>query len=482
MSGRQAFNPVATKKHFVACTNHTLHAYSVQLSKASALPSGLIKLPAVAAASVAVSASGGGFLGRYTKSSTPPPPIGDLDPEVLALKRGNRVERYRLLSAARAVFVRAGAAKGLMYPHDFHRTSKCSYISRGVVQVHHAAEFNGAFYSGLIACGCVWTCPVCSTKIQERRREEIALGIDWAIKSKFQPIMVTFTFPHRAFHKISDLLERQKLAFEYLRSGNRFTKFVKKFGYEGLIRSLELMYGDNGWHPHTHEMWFVRGDVDASEIHAEILRIWTASCIKAGLLDETDADSMRAFSIHAVDVKGHCRASDYLAKMDDAKHWGADRELAKGTKKASKSGVHPFGLLDRAHQGDLRAKRLFLAYAIAIKGKAQIYWSPGLKKRVGIGEKTDEALAEEQREEADILGQIEPEDWRNVRRSEQRAQLLTAAEKGGWPAVVDLISTLRVQAPAPKKLVWIDADGVIYSHVNPLGVDSAVQARQWADG
>ena len=380
-----------------------------------------------------------------------------------------------------------------MYPHDFHRTSKCSYISRGAIQVHHAAAFNGAFYSGLVACGCVWTCPVCSVKIQERRREEIAIGMDWAIRSGFQPAMVTLTFPHRSFQKISDLLARQKLAFEYLRSGKRFTKFVKRFGYEGLIRSLEIMYGENGWHPHTHELWLVRGDVDALKMLPEILRMWTASCIKAGLLDPNDSKSMAAFALHAVDVKGHCRTSDYLAKMDDSKHWGADRELAKGTKKAGKSGVHPFGLLDRAHHGDLRAKRLYLAYALAIHGKRQIYWSPGLKKRAGIGEKTDEQISEEQREEADILGQIEPPDWKHVRRAEQRAQLLTAAEKGGWPAVVGLIESLRVKHQDLKDLklmhlpelrsgsryrapctAWVDSDGVIqryeYNGPNPSGV------------
>ena len=299
---------------------------------------------------------------------------------------------------------------------------------------------------------------MCATKIQERRREEIAQGIDWAIGAGLQPVLVTLTFPHRAFHKISDLLEKQALAFKHLRSGARFSRFKESYGYEGLIRSLELTYGQHGWHPHTHELWMVRGDVDASVMHADILRMWEASCIKAGLLDASDAASMRAFSLHAVDVKGHCRASDYLAKMDDASHWGADREMAKGTKKASQSGVHPFGLLDLAHHGDLRAKRLFLAYALAIKGRAQIYWSQGLKERAGLNDKSDEALAEEQREEADVLGQIEYSDWKHVRRNEQRAQLLTAAEKGGWPAVIDLIQSLR---PVPLRL-RIDADGVIY--------------------
>lgn len=51
---------------------------------------------------------------------------------------------------------------------------------------------------------------------------------------------------------------------------------------------------------------------------------------------------MKAFYRHAVDVKGWCSTSDYLAKADDAKHWGADREMAKAsTKQGRAKGMHP---------------------------------------------------------------------------------------------------------------------------------------------
>lgn len=402
-----------------------------------------------------------GILGTYTESSTPNVlrrgSEGVLTPAALAAiratelvtatKRGNRVERYRLLSAARSIFVAAGARQKLQYAHNFHRTAKCLYIPRGNILVHHAPAFNGAFYSGLVACGSVWTCPVCSVKIQERRREEISLAVDWAYRVGHQPAMVTLTFPHLAFHKISDLLEKQALAFKYLRSGARFSRFKKVFGFRWLIRSLELMHGKNGWHPHTHELWFVKQDPPGQEnsvaaaMQVEILRMWESACKKARLL--TGENDINHFRTYAVDVKGNCSNSEYLAKQDDSRHWGVDREIAKGTKKASAKGVHPFGLLDQVHNGDLRARRLFLAYALAIKGKAQIYWSPGFKRRVGIGQKTDEQLAEEQREEADVLGRIEHSDWKNILRAEQRAQVLTAAENGGWPAVLELVTALR---------------------------------------
>ena len=76
----------------------------------------------------------------------------------------------------------------------------------------------------------------------------------------------------------------------------------------------------------------------------------------------------------------------------------------------------------------------------------QLFWSPGLKKRVGLVEKTDEELAEEEREPADLLGLLERGDWERVRRHRKRAQLLDAAELGGWPAVLTLVESLRRQA------------------------------------
>ena len=33
-------------------------------------------------------------------------------------------------------------------------------------------------------------------------------------------------------------------------------------GFKGLIRSLEVTHGANGWHPHTHELWFLKGSAE----------------------------------------------------------------------------------------------------------------------------------------------------------------------------------------------------------------------------
>lgn len=379
-------------------------------------------------------------LGIYAKSITPPP-----DGRQKAAVQATRAERYALLATARKVLSAAGRASGLQYGHDFHRTAKCKYIRHGgdQVGVHHAKDHGSAFFSNLVTCGSVWSCPVCAAKIQERRREEIAQAVTWAYASDLQPVMVTLTFPHRSWNKLGQLLDQQATALQRLRAGKPWERFKATYGYQGLIRSLELTHGRNGWHPHTHELWFCSPEVEAETMKAEILKRWESACIRAGLLDPANVAQLVAFRAHAVDVKGWCSESDYLAKQDDSRHWGVDREMAKGSTKAGKAkGLHAFGLLAEAGAGCRRSSRLFVVYTLAMKGRRQLFWSRGLKDRVGVEELSDETLAEQEREEADLLGHLDDDDWKTVRDAGARAAVLDAAETGGWPAVEKLLERL----------------------------------------
>lgn len=385
-------------------------------------------------------------------SGSTPNLLPPVSPGVQAKLRQNRAERYELLAEARGLFLYQGKQEKLQYPHDWHRTAKCKYITvAGAVGVHASCEHNSAFYSGLMNCGSVWACPVCAAKVQERRREEIADAIAWAYHQGLQPVMVTLTFPHYMWQKLAELMEQQADALHRFRAGASWSRYKKKVGYEGLIRSLELTFGANGWHPHTHELWFLSSLVDAEAMKAELLERWKACCARAGLLDLDNAEQVAAFEAHAIDVKGWCDASDYLAKQDDSRHWGADRELAKASSKAGRAkGKHPFGLLSAAVVGDKQAGARYIEYAGVMKGKRQLYWSAGLKGRVGIVDRTDEELAEEERDSAEMLGLLDLSDWKLVREAGKRTQLLDAAESGGWPAVLALIRSLtRQRVPPP---------------------------------
>lgn len=435
-------------------------------------------------------------LGIYANLSSPPPAWGKVEREqrispalardevktkspaamalaeqaIAELIRGQRAKRFDLLATARSVLLASPEAQRLKHPHNVHRTCKCAWIPNGsLVAVNKAIASKKAFYSGLTTCGSVWTCPVCCAKVQERRREEIATAVSWVYgepivtairtvpgRENGQAMMVTLTFPHKYWDKLAELLKQQKDALVLFRGGKAWDKEKKRIGFDFLIRSLEITRGANGWHPHTHELWFLDADIDVKALLKKLRRRWLAACINVGLVDPLNISQVRAFMRYAVDVKPNCSTSDYLAKQDSSRHWGVDREMSKASSKAGKAkGKHAFELLAEVQagaEGTAHAAELFREYAKAMFGKQQLRWSPGSKKRLGIKDLKDEQIAEEMRETALKLGLINHPDWRRVRAKGKRAYVLDLAEKVGWSAVQDLLAQLAeedaVQSPS----------------------------------
>ena len=348
--------------------------------------------------------------------------------------RAARAERYRLQKKAQEILWKKGVSEGLKYPANYHKTTKCLRVAvADKVDIHRSATTGKAFYGGgLVVCGKPG-CPVCSAKIQERRRVEIAKCFDWAYSQGKKIVMVTFTFPHGYEDGLKELMTKQAGALTRLRKGRSWDLFKNRIGFDGLIRSLEVTHGANGWHPHTHEAWVVDANADVKKITEFVTEQWLSACKKEGLVPH---GKVGAFRKHAVDVQDNCRASDYFAKQDQTVTWGADRELAKSsTKKGKKSGKSPFQLLELAADGDERAADLYLEYTQAIKGKSVIRWSQGLKGRVGVDELTDEELARREDDKADLLALLTLEEWSCVIAHDARAYVLDLAEEKGLTGI-----------------------------------------------
>lgn len=372
-------------------------------------------------------------LGNNAKSASPPPK-----------ERAKRAQRYAALGTARGWLYRtAQSIDPEQHAGKIFRTHDCRYARRSEqVGVYFSALHQSAHYTKLATCGSVWACPVCAVKIQQRRRLELVQLVGWTYAQELEPQMVTLTFPHTRFDSLGDLLSKQRAAFKRLRGGKVFAAFRQRWGYAGLVRSLELTHGANGWHPHTHELWLTRRLTESEQVlfREEIIALWIKACAAVGLLDMADPQALKAFCAHSVDVRFKVKDSDYLAKQDAAREWGVDRELASSSSKLGRlKGVHPHEFLVRQGKGD---SERYLEYVQGMRGARQLFWSHGLKGKVGVDEVTDEALAEQEKEPADLLGLLTAEQWRVVRGNEARAELLDAAELGGWAAVESLLGLL----------------------------------------
>ena len=78
-----------------------------------------------------------------------------------------------------------------------------------------------------------------------------------------------------------------------------------------------------------------------------------------------------------------------------------------------------------------------------------------MKERYGIGEYTDQQLAERQEEEAVIVVRIPKPNWHLVcQQPGGRARVLVLAEKGGAPAVLSYLETM-----SERKLMYWNSYG-----------------------
>lgn len=328
------------------------------------------------------------------------------------------------------------------YLGDVFRMIDCMERRHGYfVKVNHHATFGTASYAGLVTCGSVWACPVCAAKIQERRRGEIEQAMRWHADNGGEAIMVTLTFPHVKFDTLAELLAKQAAAFQFLRGSRAYKGLMRSVEFAGLVRSLEVTHGQNGWHPHTHELWLVQRDCPVFMLRAQIIQLWESACIRAGLLDP-EGDKVLPFRTFSVDVRAEVESGDYLAKQDDSRQWGMAAEVAKASSKAGRAkGVHPHHFLVRGDVGD---DQRYLEYVRGMKGKRQLFWSHGLKGKAGVLDVTDEELAEREEQGAELLAAIPAPAWKYVTGNDAKAELLDTVELAGWDGMCSLLKSLGV--------------------------------------
>jgi len=134
-----------------------------------------------------------------------------------------------------------------------------------------------------------------------------------------------------------------------------------------------------------------------------------------------------------------------MTKFDRQQKWGIASELSKQHMKSGKEGqMTPFDLLRGYESGDKHLGNLFIKFADAFFGKRQIIWSDGLKKLFGIGELSDEELAKEETNDAEIFLLISSFQWKKVlsQKSDVRAVILDFAERSTFQSLLHYIDSL----------------------------------------
>jgi hypothetical protein len=348
-----------------------------------------------------------------------------------------RSGRFTLQKVARHVL------KGEKTPRNMDwRVVGCTHrrVAAEVAVLKNKATAKARF-GGLRICGSVWTCPVCAAKISEHRRAEIHAATDKHVESGGGIYMLTLTFSHKRADDVAKLVKSLKVALKKLRDHRTYKQCKQYIDYVGLIRALEVTYGDaNGWHPHVHELWFTSKKLPRAAlrlVQREIFEAWRVACVAAGL-----GEPNRKQGVTFIEAES---AQEYVTKFGREPKWGVGSELAKShTKRGKLASMTPFDLLRMAGEGDARGAALFRTFAMAFYGSRQLFWSRGLKAAFGITDISDEEAAELEEGEAELVTRITAAQWRAVLRQpyDARGLVLELAENGGVDAVVEFVATL----------------------------------------
>lgn len=309
------------------------------------------------------------------------------------------------------------------------RVASCGRLAAaGAVDVRVSPD-GQAYMGGLQTCASVWACPVCSAKVTAARRDELHTALQEARSLGLHVSMLTLTAPHGPTDKLRALQEAHRAAYRLFTSGRyRLKALLESVGFVGTIRAQEVTHGENGWHPHWHTLIFTSEPITLA-LRDRLFASWQRAAAHAGLGQvSTSALSLeRSIRLTGDELAG--RFGLYVCK------WGAAEELTRShVKKAGRGGRSPWQLLGDATDGDRRAARLFQVYALAYKGQRQLVWSQGLRDLLGLSDPpSDEEIAQAEPDGYAVALVLEGHDWRRVRQSGKRFELLEVATAGAGP-------------------------------------------------
>ena len=334
--------------------------------------------------------------------------------------------RFYLLSIARS----------LLPNHRIQVCWRYPLPERDNIEIIYSDERQRARARGTMKCGSGWVCPACMSYITEQRREELKTALERA-REHYYAVMVTYTIRHSQADRLAPLLAQMQDAFSKLKSGRAWQTLKAEFMLVGGIRATEITYGDSGWHPHYHELVFVKNEVlkyvdgDVSEftkgLEGHLKRAWREKLERVGL----SASLERGVTVRSSSGD----VADYIAKFGkmprETDFAGQTDEITRGTTKAARGGN--FGVLDIVFlaANNKRFAGLFREYEAATKGRSQLQWSRGLKSLLSIEIIRDEKAAEGVETDTDrLLAAIDLPLWRHISHRGFLGQLMTIAHEG----------------------------------------------------
>lgn len=257
-------------------------------------------------------------------------------------------------------------------------------------------EENGSkYFHGTIPCRNTWACPICTPRKMGKLAHAIGLFLEHAKKKLgLKACMVTFTIPHWHFLTCKDIMSVLYSSWKRFNKLEWFRKHVKPL-YTHYVKVTELTYGQNGWHPHFHCLFWSKDISKWGDNELTIRHYWLnivrdeldSKCrdilfAKYGknyvnssewqqcspmLKDIIPISDKNEIGVHVSrNSNGNVSESEASAYICG---WGADKEVTGNFngKATAENHYTPFQLLEMS-QFEPKYFNKFLEYAIGTKG------------------------------------------------------------------------------------------------------------------
>ena len=269
--------------------------------------------------------------------------------------------------------------------------------------------------SGVARCGSVWVCPVCSASIKVRRALELETAATAHIGAGGSLSMLTFTVRHKLGMELSDVAEAEQSAFRALhglKSWRHFRSLLTHY-----VTSTEVTVGENGWHPHLHQMLFVRPGVSQSQLDDALVALvddWRRLVgSRLGLIPSVERGLV--ISHYGSDVDAG--VAGYISKVAG--------ELTDGD---MKSGRDAFSLLDGVDDGNAQDIARWIEFADAMNGRRFMNYSKGFHDHFGTREVSDAELVDMDDEVGVEVARVRRKVWHKMLNDGSLADFLDRVE------------------------------------------------------
>lgn len=335
---------------------------------------------------------------------------------------------------------------------DEFRTTRLCGISvipgEASVQLRRSPSTGEASVLGTTSCGSAnGVCPVCTARVREQRRREIANDVYRLQLEGYQFAFITGTLRHT--RETGPAQQRAALegCWRAVTQGKQ-AQARKDAGYvAGTVRAIEFMLaGPAGPHGHIHAIIAIApgANLDRAGAAFDAMGERWKTCA------ESKMDGLRPDDAHGWVWELAEKASDvaeYVTKLVDGE-WNITHELARGDVKRGTGGsMSPLQLLehavDAADNGDFQPMLLMADYARAVKGMRSIVVSRSWKlaAHAELTDPSDAELAavDDAPDDSVTLAHLSIDAWNQLARSLGVGRILQIVSEDGMRGIADLV-------------------------------------------